>query len=225
MPSKKTKRGIFLEKNLKEEYYTVAEIKQLFHVTNATLCRWRQLGMIHAVQPTIRKFLYPKSEVDRLLNKASPPPPKRKTVLYCRVSSRKHQEVLKRQSQILYDFCSSKGIVVDAVYQEVASGTSSNRKQFRKLIESVLADEIEAIYITSGDRLTRFNFDHYEWLFAKHGCRIIAINNPIDQEVSEQEAVSDLSSVLSLLSKKIDAKRRQEIKNCRDALRFSVEEK
>ena len=117
-----------MEKLLEKEYYTVSEVKRLFHVTNATLSRWRSSGRIRAVQPTIRKFLYPREEIDRLLGKTETAAQK-KTVLYCRVSTHAQKTHLERQKQLLADYCTANGTTVDAVYSEIASGMNDGSKQ------------------------------------------------------------------------------------------------
>jgi hypothetical protein len=52
------------------------------------------------------------------------------------------------------------GIKVDGIYQDIASGMNENRIQFNDLLEKIINREIQTVYITYKDRLTRFGFNY-----------------------------------------------------------------
>ena len=58
-------------------------------------------------------------------------------------------------------------IKIDEYLSEIASGMNEDRKQFNKLIDSVISGTVSKIYITYKDRLTRFGFSYFENLFKK----------------------------------------------------------
>lgn len=213
-----------MNKKLDSKYYTSSEIKKLFHVTTATLWRWRKEGKIHAIQPTIRKFLYPKDEIGRLLGLQiqEETQQEKKAVLYCRVSTHAQKPHLERQKQLLCDFCTANGIVVDEVISEIASGMNDQRKQFLRLVDMVLRGEVKTVVVSYKDRLTRFGFDFYKWLFEKNGCQILIVNNPIDQEMTEKEMTDDLVSIIHHFSMKMYSARRKQLKKCREALEEGI---
>jgi len=63
-----------------------------------------------------RNFLYDISSLE--LNK----PKDRMNVIYSRVSNTKQKNDLEKQISILSEFMCSKGIIVDKIYKDIASG-------------------------------------------------------------------------------------------------------
>ena len=197
----------------KDDYYTTAEVLNIFKIDSQTLYRWRKSGKIKSVHISSRKIMYEKESVNKLLGiKSTEEKNKRKNVLYCRVSSTKQTDDLEKQKQILSDFCNSNGYIIDEIYSEIASGMNEDRIEFNKLIDSVINEEIENIYITNKDRLTRFGYKYFENLFDKFGTKIIVLNNTINQESFEQELSSDLISIIHHFSMKMYSNRRKQLK-------------
>ena len=197
----------------KDDYYTTAEVLNIFKIDSQTLYRWRKSGKIKSVHISSRKIMYEKESVNKLLGiKSTEEKNKRKNVLYCRVSSTKQKDDLEKQKQILSDFCNSNGYIIDEIYSEIASGMNEDRIEFNKLIDSVINEEIENIYITNKDRLTRFGYKYFENLFDKFGTKIIVLNNTINQESFEQELSSDLISIIHHFSMKMYSNRRKQLK-------------
>lgn len=197
----------------KDDYYTTAEVLNIFKIDSQTLYRWRKSGKIKSVHISSRKIMYEKESVNKLLGiKPIEEKNKRKNVLYCRVSSTKQKDDLEKQKQILSDFCNANGYIIDEIYSEIASGMNEDRIEFNKLIDSVINEEIENIYITNKDRLTRFGYKYFENLFDKFGTKIIVLNNTINQESFEQELSSDLISIIHHFSMKMYSNRRKQLK-------------
>ena len=197
----------------KDDYYTTAEVLNIFKIDSQTLYRWRKSGKIKSVHISSRKIMYEKESVNKLLGiKSTEEKNKRKNVLYCRVSSTKQKDDLEKQKQILSDFCNANGYIIDEIYSEIASGMNEDRIEFNRLIDSVINEEIENIYITNKDRLTRFGYKYFENLFDKFGTKIIVLNNTINQESFEQELSSDLISIIHHFSMKMYSNRRKQLK-------------
>ena len=197
----------------KDDYYTTAEVLNIFKIDSQTLYRWRKSGKIKSVHISSRKIMYEKESVNKLLGiKPTEEKNKRKNVLYCRVSSTKQKDDLEKQKQILSDFCNANGYIIDEIYSEIASGMNEDRVEFNKLIDSVINEEIENIYITNKDRLTRFGYKYFENLFDKFGTKIIVLNNTINQESFEQELSNDLISIIHHFSMKMYSNKRKQLK-------------
>jgi len=49
-------------------------------------------------------------------------------VIYSRVSNTKQKNDLEKQISILSEFMCSKGIIVDKIYKDIASGMNEDRK-------------------------------------------------------------------------------------------------
>lgn len=196
----------------KDDYYTTAEVLNIFKIDSQTLYRWRKSGKIKSVHISSRKIMYEKESVNELLGiKSAEEKNKRKNILYCRVSSMKLKDDLEKQKQILSDFCNANGYIIDEIYLEIASGMNEDRIEFNKLIDLVINEEVENIYITHKDRLTRFGYKYFENLFDKFGTKIIVLNNTINQESFEQELSNDLISIIHHFSMKIYSNRRKQL--------------
>ncbi len=69
---------------------------------------------------------------------------------------------------MIKSYCISHGIEVDAIYKEIASGMNENRKELNMLIDEVITGNVETVFISFRDRLSRFGFDYFKNLFAKY---------------------------------------------------------
>lgn len=203
----------------RDDYYTTAEVLNIFKIDSQTLYRWRKSGKIKSVHISSRKIMYEKESVNKLLGiKSIEEKNKRKNILYCRVSSTKQKDDLEKQKQILSDFCNANGYIIDEIYSEIASGMNEDRIEFNKLIDLVINEEVENIYITYQDRLIRFGYKYFENLFDKFGTKIIVLNNTINQESFEQELSNDLISIIHHFSMKMYSNRRKQLQQAEKIL-------
>lgn len=111
-------------------------------------------------------------------------------IAYARVSSNDRRKELEYQVNRITEFANSKGIVINKVFKEVASGMNDNRTQFWKMLDS----NPTTIIIENKDRLTRFGFNYIERLLQKLKVEII-IMNPIQSD--ETDLMKDLVSVIT----------------------------
>lgn len=205
-----------MQKN--NEYYSTEELLNLFKVHTQTLYRWRKSGKINFIQLGKKTFLYKKQDIDKMLNKDISEVNKKKNVIYCRVSNQKQKDDLQKQKQLLTDYCNINGIIPDLILTEIASGMNENREQFNKLIDLVINNEVDKIYITYKDRLTRFGFDYFKNLFNKFNVEIVILNNPINENNLEQELTEDLISIIHHFSMKMYSNRRKQLKEIQKEL-------
>ena len=196
----------------KNDYYTNEEIKNLLQVTTQTLMNWRKAGKLKYIKVSKKVILYPKKDIDILLNKPVSDKQERVNVMYCRVSNTKQKDDLEKQKQILLDYCNSNGIIINKIYEEIASGMNEDRSELNKLIDDVIDYKIDTVYITYKDRLTRFGFRYFENLFDKYNTQIVVLNNNINQENFEQELTEDLISIIHHFSMKMYSNRRKQLK-------------
>lgn len=205
-----------MQKN--NEYYSTEELLNLFKVHTQTLYRWRKSGKINFIQLGKKTFLYKKQDIDKMLNKDISEVNKKKNVIYCRVSNQKQKDDLQKQKQLLTDYCNINGIIPDLILTEIASGINENREQFNKLIKMIINNEVDKIYITYKDRLTRFGFVYFENLFKLFNVEIVVLNNPINENNLEQELTEDLISIIHHFSMKMYSNRRKQLKEIQKEL-------
>lgn len=110
--------------------------------------------------------------------------------LYGRVSNNNRKQELNYQIDRLINFTNSRGLVIDKIYKEVASGMNDNRKELWKMLNS----EPTIIIVEHKDRLTRFGFNYLETLLNKLGCEIIVMNRDDD---NEDDLLKDLVSIIT----------------------------
>lgn len=199
------------------DYLKGKEVKEILKITDQTLKRWRNSGKIKAKQISSNKFLYPKAEIQRLLGESSFTPEnlKKSPAIYCRVSTTNQKDDLKRQKQLLLDYCNSQGFIIEDgyIFEEIASGMNEQRKEFWKLVKSVIQGKISHVFVTYKDRFSRFGFHYFEQLFQEFDCQIVTLNNMGNEESFEKELTDDLISIVHHFSMKMYSSRRKKLKS------------
>ena len=79
------------------------------------------------------------------------------------------------------------------------------------IIDLITSNEIDTVYITYKDRLTRFNFELLENLFSKYQTKIIVINQT-ENTPFQEELTRDLISIIHHFSMKMYSNRRKLMK-------------
>lgn len=128
---------------------------------------------------------------------------KRNCVIYARVSGndQKKNGDLDRQALYLVEHVSDLHHPV--VLKEVGSGMNDQRKQLQKLIEMVCRNEVDKVYITYKDRLTRFGYHYLETVFKAHGTEIIVVQDQKEEKDVQRELVEDMMSLIASFSGKL----------------------
>ena len=142
-------------------------------------------------------------------------------VIYCRVSNTKQQADLKRQETILREYCVSNGIIPDKVISDIASGMNENRKGLQELIGLVKDGKVKTVYVSYKDRLTRFGFDYFVYLFNLFGTEIKVVNLTSEEDF-QQERTQDFISILHHFSMKLYSNRRKEIKKLKSEMESEI---
>lgn len=195
----------FTRGNINKNYYTTGEVANLFQVSTKTIQKWDNKGILKFERsPTNRRVLpkeilieYLKSKnmfyEDEILSK--------RDVIYARVSTYRKQKqgVLDRQvDSILSNRADLKNVLI---LKEVKSSLDSKRKKLLKLIDMILNDEVNRIFITHKERLTRFGFEYIEAICNHHNVEIVVIQSEQDNKSVEQELAEDIKSLLATLNK------------------------
>jgi len=182
-----------------EKLYTTGEVAKIFGVSYVAVKKWAYSGKIKYIKTPGGRYRYPEGEVRRLLGERMP---KGRVAVYARVSSADQKEDLERQRQRLVEYARSKGYRDIIVLEDVASGLNENREDLAKLFELVVQKQIEAVFVTYKDRLTRFGFRYLEAFFSSHGCRIETVDAEELKE-TQQELVEDLIAIVTSFAGKI----------------------
>lgn len=180
------------------------EVLSTLRISRGTLCNYVKQGLIKVTSLPHGRFDYDKESVYSIINVG-----KRKTILYARVSTPKQKKDLENQIELLKQYCFSKGIQIDSVYQDIASGINfDKRKDFFKLLDLVIENKVERIVITYKDRLSRVGFELFSHLFKKFGCEIEVISEVGSSKLDSQEIFEEIISLLHCYSMKLYSKRK-----------------
>lgn len=196
-------------------YVTAKEAREFFKCSNTSLMNWKRSGLIKTRKITERKILYDidsyKTPEDNIYN--------RKNYIYARVSNTKQSDDLDNQIEVLKKYCSTNGIKLDGVYKDIASGMNENRNDFNKLIDRVIRGDVDTVFITYKDRLTRFGFEYFKRLFLKYDTKIFVLAESEESDKSFQdELTEDLISIIHRYSMKLCSNRRKRFKEIEDII-------
>ena len=168
-------------------------------VTVKTLQNWDNDGTLKAQRtPTNRRYYTEKQYLEYIGQGKSS---QRKVVAYARVSNAGQKDDLANQVEFLRNYANGKGIILDEVITDIGSGLNYKRKKWNQLLDSIMSNEIDTIYITYKDRFIRFGYDWFEKLAHKFNTQIVVLNNP-DLSPTE-ELTEDLVSIIHVFSCRI----------------------
>lgn len=173
-------------------------------VSYITAWRWFQAGKISgAFQMDTGTILVPDpvagERADRVL-------------VYARVSNRERKASLDTQAERCVAFANARGLSVDKVYKEIASGMNDTRQELWRALNS----KPTVLIVENRDRLTRFGFVYLERLLAAQGCEVMVLNQ---SGQDEEDLLRDLTSVIYSFCARLYGRRRaknklKDIKAC-----------
>ena len=195
----------FTRENINKNYYTTGEVADLFQVSTKTIQKWDNKGVLKFERsPTNRRVLPKETLIEYLKSKNmfyEDESLSKRDVIYARVSSygQPKQNDLDRQvDYILSNRADLKNVLI---FKEVKSSLDSKRKKLLKLIDMILNDEVNRIFITHKERLTGFGFEYIETICNNHNVEIVIIQSEQDNKSVEQELKEDIKSLLATLDK------------------------
>ena len=195
-------------------FVTAKEAKEYFKINPTTLKSWKDSGKIKVKIFSEKKILY---DIDSLETNIEQ---KRKNVIYARVSNTKQYEDLQKQIEVIKNYCISKGIEISHIYSDIASGMNENRKDFNIMLDDILNGNVDKIYITFKDRLTRFGFDYFKQIFSKYNTEIVVIDNyESSSQIFQDELTNDLISIIHHYSMKLYSNKRKKFKEIEKLLK------
>jgi putative resolvase len=124
---------------------------------------------------------------------------------YARVSSKKQEDDLKRQIDLLEMFLAKQGKPFKII-SDVGSGINYSKTWLKELIKLISLNQIDKIYVLYKDRLVRFGFELIEE-FAKLHSTNIEIVNQTDDKTDEEELVEDILNIIHVFSCKLNDKK------------------
>ena len=175
------------------------DVAKILNVSQKTLQRWDKDGTLVAYRNPKNRRYYTQEQIDLFLGKKNKT--QRRHIAYSRVSNNSQKDDLINQNSFIQNYVNAKGIVLDDFISDVGSGLNYKRKNWNKLLDMVINNEVDTIYITYKDRFVRFGFDWFESLCNKFNTKIVVLNNK--NSSPEEELVEDLISIIRVFSHRI----------------------
>jgi predicted site-specific integrase-resolvase len=190
------------------KYITARQFMKKYAISKQTLRNWRINNTVDFIRVGKSSYLY----YPEIKSTSGP----RIHVAYTRVSDKKQESDLISQQQLVQDFVIKQGYPVQTI-SDIASGMNENRKGFNELLDLVMSGNVDTVYVTYRDRLTRFGFDYFTRLFDRYNTKIVVIN---DAEITpfETELTQDLISIIHHFSMKMYSNRRKVLKSAKKCL-------
>lgn len=185
------------------------EVLKILGVCRQTLCNYVQEGKVKVKAKLSKNYYeYDDDSVYALIGEKNKKENK-EIVSYSRVSTQSQKKQLDEQKLRIYDSCVARGIVLSKQYSDVKSGMNNERKEFQEMIRRIIKGEIGLVVIENKDRLIRFGFDLLEQIFKYFDCKILVLNDILDNKSYEQELTEDLISIIHYFTMKNYSHRRK----------------
>ena len=195
----------FTRENINKNHYTTGEVADLFQVSTKTIQKWDNKGILNFERsPTNRRVLPKETLIEYLKSKNmfyENESNSKRDVIYARVSSYVQQKQGDLDRQVDYILSNRADLKNVLILKEIGNSLDSKRKKLLKLIDMILNDEVNRIFITHKERLTGFGFEYIEAICKHHDVEIIVMQSEQDNKSVEQELEKDINSLLATLNK------------------------
>ena len=202
---------------LTKEYYKTGELAKMIGKQTRTVQSYCIRGDIISIIIPSGKRIISRDEVIKYLRKSNLlyEDDNKIDLIYARVSTneQKNRGDLDRQIEYITKEIITKNPKNLKIFSEVGSGLNDNRKELKKLLDMVMNDEVDRIFILYKDRLTRFGFNYLEQICNKYGTKIIVILEEIQEKSIQEELAEDIISIIHSFSGKLYGMRNKIKKN------------
>lgn len=191
-------------------FYSIGDVAEKIGVSVQTLRNWDNSGRFksHHKSPGGTRYYTDKQIREFIGLTENRGINKNKTVIgYCRVSSIKQKDDLKRQVENVKTYMIANGYQFEII-TDIGSGINYNKEGLNKLLELVANKETDKIVVLHKDRLLGFGFELVEKICKLHDVQIEVIDNT--EEIEEQESVEDLTHIINVFRCKFQGKRAYE---------------
>lgn len=185
------------------------KVLKVLGISRSTLYRYKKDGIIKIKTKFNNNFYeYDDDSVYRLLGDSTKS--KNKLIVsYARVSTQNQKKQLVEQNQRIYESCISRGLKLDKQFSDIKSGMSADRQEFQELLNDIIRNKIDTVVIENKDRLVRFGYEILEYVCKCHGCKILVLNDILENKSYEQELTEDLISIIHYFTMKNYSHRRK----------------
>jgi len=187
-----------------KQLFRISEAAQLLGVCSKTIRRWDQDNKIHCLRTLGNHRRIKLIEIQQIQTGKLSIQSSQKIAIYARVSSHEQKKKgdLSRQVQSIQTALKHGEQAQTLIFTDVGSGLNTKRRGLRKLRQLIEYGQIQKVYLTYPDRLTRFGFAYLQQYFQSHGTQITVLTQP-DSLSIQQELVNDLISIVTSFSGRV----------------------
>ena len=160
----------------------------------------RMTAWRHYNAGTLPPELQPKKIGKIIYVLAHPGAPAGRAVGYARVSSAEQNPHLENQANRLWAYAGQRGILLDQVVSEVASGLNDRRPKLRKMLGD---PTVHTVIVEHRERLARFGVGMVEAMLQARGGSLIVI----DAAEVPDDLVRDMTEILTCFCTRLYGKR------------------
>lgn len=160
--------------DLTKPYYTTGQTARYFNVTPHTIQEWDRKGKLKSTRNKNNRRQFPREEIIRLLtenNLYQNDTSSKHDIIYARVSTKRQAEQGDLDRQITSIVTTQPGLTNLLVLKEIGSGLNDHRDKLIKLLNLILQDKVNRVYVTCKDRLTRFGYNYIQTIAMAHNVQ------------------------------------------------------
>ena len=192
------------------KYYSIGQFAEAIGKTTKTLRNWDKTGVLKPARVEKSGYrYYSQEQLNHFLGLKQEQQKQKKIIGYCRVSSPKQKDDLKRQIEYVKMYMYAKGYQFEII-TDIGSGINYNKKGLNQILDMVTNAEVEKIVVLYKDRLIRFGYELIENLCNKFGTTIEVIDNT--EKTEQEELVEDLVQIITVFSCRLQGKRANKAK-------------
>ena len=190
--------------------YSIGEFSKIAGVSIQTLRDWHKKGdLIPSYISSGGTRYYCTDQLNLLLGIQKQEKDNKKVIGYCRVSSNKQKDDLKRQVENMTIYLLAQGNPFEII-TDIGSGINYKNKGLNRLLDKVIDKKVDKIVLLYKDRLVRFGFELIENVCSKFNTEIEIIDTT--KKTEEQELVEDLIQIVTVFSCRLQGKRANQAK-------------
>lgn len=178
-------------------FIKIGKAAQVLGVSIQTLRRWETQGDIQPDRKTLGGTRY--YDLDKLIGLKDSVCDL--TVAYARVFSHDQKDDLKRQAQLLANYCLTHGWNYEVI-QDLGSGMNYHKKGLKRLLDMILEKKIKRLVLAHKDRLLRFGAELIFALCEARHVEVIIVNQGEDTSF-EEELTKDVLEIITVFSARL----------------------
>ena len=191
---------------LKQKVYKTGQVSKIMGVSIQTVIRYCENGVIPYGRTAKNYRIIEANDLADYLEKQGllidDLQTERKDVIYARVSTHNQAKRgdLDRQIEKIKLFAIDHNVQNLCILSDVGSGLNDNRRKLQKLLSMVQNGEVDRIFISYKDRLTRFGFNYIKRICDFHDVQIIIVSEEVDHKSDSEELAEDIIALIHSFS-------------------------